>query len=389
MMRDVEFDRKTIVFAVVGLVVGIVIGLIFAWLIVPVDWEDATPEMLREDLRVDHLRMVIDSYSVNLNAETALRRYNELGEFKEESLEMVAGDPDEVDPAAIQKFQALVAVEYGGVPGDVTVDEPVTGEGDQMEATPEVPGEATAESMDSGGDESAEEADVASGELVATPVEAEGEGLSASRFVLPVCGATLLIGLLLAGVLILRRRIEDRETQEFEYEPMEEPQEIGVEEDEFAAPPAEMPAALVEPLATFRTTYSIGDDLYDDSFSIENPATGDFLGECGVGIAEALGVGDPKKVSAFEVWLFDKNDIQTVTKIIMSKYTFADDEARSRLSAKGDPVQAESGQVVALETASLLIEARIVDLIYGEGALPGESYFERLTIELKALPKNM
>ncbi|MFP3855179.1 MAG: hypothetical protein ACLFWD_12895, partial [Anaerolineales bacterium] len=141
-----------------------------------------------------------------------------------------------------------------------------------------------------------------------------------------------------------------------------------------------------EPLATFRTIYTLGDDRYDDSFSIES-AAGDFLGECGVGIGEVMGAGDPKKVSAFEVWLFDKNDIQTVTKVLLSNYAFKDDETRSRLAAKGDPVLAEPGGSVHLETASLEVEARIVDMKYGQSALPSESFFERMTIELKAMPK--
>ena len=154
-----------------------------------------------------------------------------------------------------------------------------------------------------------------------------------------------------------------------------------------AEEPLDAPSPGGQPLATFRTTFTIGDDLYDDSFSIESPATGDFLGECGVGIAEAIGVGEPKKVSAFEIWLFDKNDIQTVTKIILSGYSFKDDETRTRLSAKGDPILAESGEVVELDTASLRVEARIVDMSYGAGALPDESFFERMTIELKASAK--
>jgi hypothetical protein len=190
---------------------------------------------------------------------------------------------------------------------------------------------------------------------------------------------------LLAIALMIRRRLEVKE-EEFE--------------DVFSAPAQEDRGDIFEameqveeplpggqPLATFRTTYTIGDDLYDDSFSIESPATGDFLGECGVGIAEAIGVGEPKKVSAFEIWLFDKNDIQTVTKIILSGYSFKDDETRTRLAAKGDPIPAESGEVVTLETASLRVEARIVDMSYGSGALPNESFFERMTIELKASAK--
>lgn len=75
------------------------------------------------------------------------------------------------------------------------------------------------------------------------------------------------------------------------------------------------------PIARFRTSYGRGHDTYDDSFSIEN-AKGDFLGECGVGISESIGTESPKNVTAIEVWLFDKNDIRTITKVIMSDHAF-------------------------------------------------------------------
>jgi len=70
----------------------------------------------------------------------------------------------------------------------------------------------------------------------------------------------------------------------------------------------------------------------------------------------------------------------------MSSYAYNDDESRSRLAAKGDAILAESGGIIELETASLRIEARIVDITYGEGALPSGSFFERLAIELRAWP---
>jgi hypothetical protein len=161
------------------------------------------------------------------------------------------------------------------------------------------------------------------------------------------------------------------------------------EEDEYDYEPSELDMRFdqalqsEQPLATFRTIYNLGDDIYDDSFSIESP-TGDFLGECGVGIGDIIGVGDPKKVSAFEVWLFDKNDIQTVNKVLMSSYAYDDDEIMDRLAAKGDPIVADSGRIINLETASLKVEARIVDMTYGEGALPAESFFERIAIEMRA-----
>jgi hypothetical protein len=135
------------------------------------------------------------------------------------------------------------------------------------------------------------------------------------------------------------------------------------------------------PVAQFLTTYTLGDDFYDPSFSIENDA-GDFMGECGVGISESIGVGDPKKVTALEIWLFDKNDIRTVTRVIMSDYAFHDEALRARLASKGDQLLVEEGGESALETATLILRARIVELEYGEGPLPTRSFFQRLTLEL-------
>ena len=40
-----------------------------------------------------------------------------------------------------------------------------------------------------------------------------------------------------------------------------------------------------------------------------------------------------------------------------------------------------------LETQTLTVQARVVDLSYGTGALPPNSFFDRLTIEISAWPK--
>jgi hypothetical protein len=135
------------------------------------------------------------------------------------------------------------------------------------------------------------------------------------------------------------------------------------------------------PVAQYVTTYVIGDDLFDDSFSIDSPS-GEFLGECGVGISETIGVGDPKKVTAFEVWMFDKNDIQTVTKVLMSPHAFNDAGFRSKLEAKGELVPVQPQKQIVLETQTLQMIATVSDMQYGQGALPDGSYFERLTLEL-------
>jgi len=140
------------------------------------------------------------------------------------------------------------------------------------------------------------------------------------------------------------------------------------------------------PIVQFMTTYLHGDDLYDDTFSIETP-TGQFLGETGVAVAETIDEKDGKKVTAFEVWLFDKNDIRTVTKVVMSDHAFNDDAIKAKLAPKGEAVLAKSGDTLMLETATLRIKARLVDISYGSGPYPPSSFFERITIELAAWPR--
>jgi hypothetical protein len=129
------------------------------------------------------------------------------------------------------------------------------------------------------------------------------------------------------------------------------------------------------------TTYVLGDDLYDESFSIDT-ASGDFLGEYGVGVSETIGIGEPKKVTALEIWLFDKNDIKTATKVLMSSHAFGDAGIRGRLEAKGELIHVEPQKQIMLETETLQLLATVVDLQYGDGSMPESSYFERVTLEL-------
>ena len=332
-------QRKRVIVGAAA-VAGLLLGVLYAWAINPVKWVDGTPVNLREDYQTDFLSAAIDSYSVNRDVDLAVARYQSLGADGATILAGIQADPVEVNPAAVADFAATVNL-Y------------------------EVPVATTPRSG------------------TARPAP------SAAQVLLPVCGVTLVLGLLLAGVVLIRGRGARRGARPMGQPDLETPPGLELESEAEGRVPR--PAARAggldrPPLATFRTTYTLGDDLYDDSFSIES-GNGDFLGECGVGIGDLIGVGDPKKVSAFEVWLFDKNDIQTVTKVLMSRYTFQDEATRNRMAAKGDPILGEPGAVVVLETASLQVEARIVDQSYGGGALPAESFFERMTIELRAASK--
>ena len=46
-------------------------------------------------------------------------------------------------------------------------------------------------------------------------------------------------------------------------------------------------------------------------------------------------MGEPKKVAALEIWLFDKNDIKTATKVLMSEHAYNDPEHPCAAGAEG------------------------------------------------------
>lgn len=311
-------------------VVGLFIGLVvLGWWLWPVKWTNAAPAHLRAGYQVDYLRMAVDSYAQNQDADLARQRYQALGDKAPQVLDMLRQNPGKQNPAQIESFAAIVAAGTQG----------------------EQPG------------------------AQATPAVAAKKGrLGVLGIFFILVGLLALLAVVAAIIFMVRRRIASpREPAT----PMEWEKQIAneLESTDFAAEGRE------PPLAQFNSTYVQGDDLFDESYSVDSP-TGEFLGECGVGIADTIGVGEPKKVSAFEVWLFDKNDIQTVTKVLMSEHAFNDEATRQRLATKGELVLAEPGQTLVLETATLQLVARVVDMAYGEGALPEHSYFERLSLDL-------
>ena len=145
----------------------------------------------------------------------------------------------------------------------------------------------------------------------------------------------------------------------------------------------------VGPSSVKTYTYVLGDDYFDPSFSIEIGP--EFFGECGIGISETLGAGDPKKVTAFETWLFDKSDIKTVTTVLASDYALQDPDLLEKLQPKrdGDDLQQiRPGMEVTLDTTALRVKALITEVEYAQqGTLPANSFFQKVTFELRAWVK--
>jgi len=333
----------------VCIVLGIILGLVVGWGIWPVQWTDLAPYHLRADLREDYLRMSIYTYSSTGDASIASKAWSELEDTADETLDAVKNNPLYLQSAQITSFEMIVGAESADAALAVNVTE--------------------------------------------IPAETD-EGRSPNWLLL---GGLCVVLLIIAAGVVYFLLVRNQRSQESQPETLESrgygQERMSVDQGGYGGVPqaqdaykTSLPDEPAMPAAQFMTTYMVGDDLYDDSFSIDAP-TGEFLGECGVGISETVGVGEPKRVTALEVWLFDKNDIQTVTKVIMSVHAYENDKIHMRLESKGEPILAETGKQVLLETATLQLEARIVDMEYGEGAAPDQSYFQRLTLELTVWPK--
>jgi len=353
--------------AISAAILGLLVGLLIGWVILPVQWVDTNAETMRPDLRVDYLRMVITNYNLTFDQAKAQQLYQELGSQAEATLAEVQADPGFLNQDQINRFVTAVNAEPVALSPANTRKQ------------------------------------------TNTDAAAEKDGNPLLKLGL------MLLGLLVAGAAFVyfffySNRVKTHPGALDNIRPAAVPatarasastQSIPVNHQPVAVPfatrnasvstPAVVSAAKAQPnratmvqekpIAQFMTTYMFGDDLYDDSFTFDAP-NGEFLGECGVSISDTIGVGDPKKISAFEIWLFDKNDIQTVTKVMMSEHIFNDPNLRQRLEIKGEPVLAEPGKLFELETATLRMEARIVDMAYGDLPLPPQSYFQRATVEL-------
>ncbi|MGH2593499.1 MAG: hypothetical protein ACRDGG_08305 [Anaerolineae bacterium] len=215
------------------------------------------------------------------------------------------------------------------------------------------------------------------------PAGSTGGSVSITGGLLPIVGVALAVVVVAFVSLQLVRRV----SQSAQSQAVPGPGASRPASKSQAMVRSAQPTAWVDEVATplkqFDMTYLLGDDRFDMSNAIETEQ-GTFLGECGMGISETIGVGDPDKVTAFEVWLFDKNDIRTVTTVLMSEHAFHDATLRAKLAPKGEAALAQNYAVVTLETAALRIRAKVMELEYGSGGLPDKSFFQKLHVVMAA-----
>jgi hypothetical protein len=322
---------------VLALAFGLALGLLFGWVIFPVSW---TPS-------ADDVQTIADSYALNNDLNLARQRLANLPAADQARLfkKIIADSTARNRPIEAERATALAQALR--VPLDST-------------NLPAPPAASTA------------------------PAGASAPGIPTNLLLLGGGALALLSAIAVAGFLFVRVGLPRMRAARspIAEEPAPLAEEPAQAETSIAPPAAVPPPADSGIPGRFLASYTAGMDNFDSSYPLETPRQG-FLGECGIGVSETVGDGLPDKVTAFDLWLFDKTDVRTVTQILMSDYAFNDAGVRAKLQTKGEAVRAAKDQVYTLETQSLRIEARIQDLVYATNpSLPPNSYFQKLVVEL-------
>jgi len=411
-----------------GLLLGLLIGLLLGWQVWPVRWYDTDPCDLRLSHQMTYVTLVADSYALTADAQKAAARLYELTD-EDTTWEQVAnlvlrvaaeqervGDAEAaarvgvlldvaglpspaeeefvVGPAPLSRnlvwslslilaFAALgsmivlarrvsmwkTAVPHSGPVAQTEISQETGIDGEPSPQESRLDPESPAQEDDSRDIEEAKFPEGPENELVSLEAAA---GASVSPEVGPA-------------------------EEDAPYEEQDSAGAREIEEPAAAPESSEAPLAALEPeevvvprvvpapdaFGVYEVEYHYGDVDFDCSFSIESE-DGTFLGECGVGLAEAGFGDDAQRVEAFEIWLFDKSDIRTVSTLLVSEYIYQSPALCARLSAKGAVDLVEPGLVVRLHTLSLRVAATIRSFAYISGGPEENSAFAHLNVELVA-----
>lgn len=100
-------QSSKIITILIALVLGIGLGLAYGWVIDPVEYTDVTPELLREDYRVDFVLMTAEAYQNDFNPEAAVRRLALLGSEPPASIAAAALDYATLNNFSTDEINAL------------------------------------------------------------------------------------------------------------------------------------------------------------------------------------------------------------------------------------------------------------------------------------------
>ncbi len=244
--------KKPLFVGILALIAGLSLGLLWGWVIQPVTYTNTTPALMRSDLQEDYLRMAIDSFRVNPDPNLAVQRWKNLGPAAALAYSDIQQNPGTLDPAVIRAYGEVIQTVLGS-----------------------------------------------------TPTKPAASGGSPVGIIILIVALVVLLVVVVAAGIFLRRLLGKRSSGEVT--PTMQMTEINREAEKSKTDFQSL--GVAQPITQNMTTYVMGDDLYDESFSIDTQS-GDFLGEYGVGVSEIIGVGDPKRSLH---WRFGSS-IKTISK---------------------------------------------------------------------------
>lgn len=356
----------------VGLILGLVVGLTYAWRISPAVYSGgAYPHELAPGYRQNYLNMVADSYALNPTPQQIEQTRLRLQTFDVPTKIRTLADRSAEYGMAGRGAEAqninnlAVTLKQAENWPDQTVAETIGALAAESQANP-----AKAQAINTFASAlnlvqapAPQTAQPAGAQPSAAPAQAPAQGgLPWWATGLISC---LLLLLVIAAVIWLLDRIRQRQKKA--------EKKVVVWEGE--GPP---------PLKRWSGTYVLGQDNYDEFFTIETE-DGAFLGESGMGILETVPGTSPKQVKAFDVGLFDKTDITTLSRVVMSEQAYNDPAMRDKVKAnpQAEAILAEPGKEFTLETSAMRVKAKIEEMEYG----PDNVYFNKLKMSLAVFVK--
>lgn len=348
-LPSVDWIKSTQGKVILSFIIGVLIGLIvLGWGPLKVKYIDTTTEYLREDLRTDYTRMIIDSYTTThvsnpqYAEQMALARLNSLGEYASEELQKILRDPQ------IQNMNDILTIQelYQSTTGIIT------------ESTESI-----------------------SAPIVSPEEEKQGGVIKSLGLGLLAVALFGIAGF--AGFLFLRQNQSNKKVA-----PKVTYRDTDEINDFVQTTYQSKDGVQLMPDQHFFTTYRIGNDLYEKRESIISKSNKEYLGECGVEVVDFIGVGTPKRASAFEVYVFDSHQPGNTAKVLLCEHAFSDKNVYERLKHKGEFILLESNKDIPLETENLQVIVRIKEMHYGTAPLPENSYVEQITFEFSVWEKS-
>lgn len=308
-------------------ILGAVIGLIWAWALFPAVFTGANPERLNQNAQDQWVKMVAIAASTgNYSTENAANLAGQVSDPLATIDRLLAESTNQQDIQSLQNLQRILPADLAGAP------------------------------------------------------QPDAGGLFDS--ILQIVGLIVLIGVVVPIVALLWRLLiqpiivapmldnikamlnkEYAEQRKIEQQARQAAQDAADAKRNLVV---EVDADLGEPVMKTLSIFASNRD-YDDSFEIELPLDqgGDFLGQCGATVAEAV---TPDKV-AVEMWLFDMFTQQDKKKVFITEAGYNDPAIRGRIEASlenpSDLVVAKDGVKLIVDSDKLRLQGEMKSLQVG------------------------